>query len=180
MIRLAKLYQVQNFDASNAVLLAEWIKEEFKHKPLKLIIDTLNHPPVTFEEGQVSRNWRLTPDTVYLWIDKRAKEAEESRQLERTRSEQPKLLPKAELSPASQEMINGYIQELGSGMFQSKKPIIQSERAKQIDLLLKLLGTYRKESFDPITGKLKEGALDEREWLLEKGYFIEKGEIKEI
>jgi hypothetical protein len=39
---------------------------------------------------------------------------------------------------------------------------------------------YRKECLDPITGKPKEDALDEREWLLNKGYYIENGELKEL
>ncbi len=171
---------MQNFDATNAVLLAEWIAKEFKHKTLKLIIDTLNHPPITFEEGQVSRNWRLTPDTVYSWVEKRAREAEELRQIEQTRKEQAKLLSYGDLSPEGQQMIKECLERLQSGMFKPIKSREMSPELKRIDLMISLLAQYKKESIDPITGKLYTDAMDEREWLLSKGYCIENGEIKDI
>jgi len=181
LLRIGTLYQIPNFSEANALILAEWTADNYKHKTLELILDALKNPAIIYEDGNVTRSWRLTPETVAIWIEKRSTEQETKRQLEETRKAHDKLLPqKSGLSHEGQQMIADYIKELGNGMFQTKKPVIQSERAKQIDLLLKLLAQYRKESFDPITGNLKEGSYDEREWLLNKGYFIENSELKEL
>ena len=64
LMRLAKIYQVPNWDNTNAELLTEWLTEEFKHYGTDLILETLRNPPKLNEQA-----WRLTPDTLREWID---------------------------------------------------------------------------------------------------------------
>lgn len=64
LLRIAKLYQIPNFDAEGAVLLAEWVLDEYKHSSFELIKRALNSPPRTGE-----KSWRLTPETITEWIE---------------------------------------------------------------------------------------------------------------
>lgn len=179
LLRIGTLYQIPNFNSANALILAEWIAENYKHKTLALILDALKNPTIIYEDGNVTRSWRLTPETVAIWIEKRSTEQEHQRQLLATRAEQAKLLPSKPVSDDTNSMVEMYLKQLTEGM--SKKIAIQKSPAtERIDLILRLLTQYKKENVDPITGNLYEDALDEREWLLEKGYFIENGEIKEL
>lgn len=61
--QLAKLYQIPNFDGENAVLLSNWIVNNYQYEPLNVVIDCLIKPPSTGEN-----NWRLTPDTIQKWL----------------------------------------------------------------------------------------------------------------
>lgn len=61
--RLAKLYQVPNWDENNAVFLAEWIYENYKYDSLDDVMVCLINPPDTGD-----KNWRLTPDTIREWM----------------------------------------------------------------------------------------------------------------
>lgn len=69
LIQLAKLYQVPNFDGENAVLLSNWIVNNYQYEPLNVVIDCLINPPHTGEN-----NWRLTPDTIQKWLAIRLEE----------------------------------------------------------------------------------------------------------
>lgn len=179
LIRLAALYQIAGFATVNAFVLSDWILDNLKHKPMGIILEALKNPPVLYENGEVLRNWRLNPDTVYAWVDKKSIEAESLHQVEQTRQYHDNLRAENDLSPTGKEMVNFYLKQLQEGMFK-KQPRKSDPKLSNIDLLLKLIGLYKKENIDPITGKLKENALDEREWLLEKGYYIENGQIKEL
>lgn len=61
--RLAKLYQIQNWNAENSVILSEWIIENYSCEMLQTVDKILRHPPKS--EGS---NWRLTPDTIEKWM----------------------------------------------------------------------------------------------------------------
>jgi len=179
LLRIGTLYQIPNFSEANALILAEWTAENYKHKTLALILDALKNPAIIYEDGNVARSWRLTPETVAIWIEKRSTEQETKRQLEETREAHAKLLPSTPFSEATEKMVQKHIKELGEGMFKKTK-IEKDSDMERIDLLLKLIHQYKKENIDPITGKMKSDGLDEREWLLGKGYFMENGEVKEL
>jgi len=80
-MRLQKLYQVPNFDADNAVYLAEWTYDNYQWEDLDTIMTVLKNPPPTQDErGNTESNWRLTPDRIQRWmaiiLDKKAAERE--------------------------------------------------------------------------------------------------------
>lgn len=62
--RLGKLFQVPNWSEENAVILAEWVYDNYKFDSLKAVTECLKNPPI---EG---KNWRLTPDTIQEWMSK--------------------------------------------------------------------------------------------------------------
>lgn len=95
--QLAKLYQVPNFDGENAILLANWIVNEYQYEPLNVVLDCLIKPPSTGE-----KNWRLTPDTIESWLSikleeqaiQREKEYQKEKQkLRELESQQPANFP---------------------------------------------------------------------------------------
>jgi len=179
LLRIGILYQIPNFSEANALILAEWTADNYKHKTLELILDALKNPAIIYEDGNVTRSWRLTPETVAIWIEKRATEQETKRQLQETREAQTKLLKENPVSEETETLVKAHIKALKEGMFHKPK-IEKDSDMERIDLLLKLIHQYKKENIDPITGKMKADGLDEREWLLGKGYFMENGEVKEI
>ena len=179
MLRIGTLYQIPNFSEANALILAEWTAENYKHKTLALILDALKNPTIVYEDGNVTRSWRLTPETVAIWIEKKSTDEAQKRQLEETRKAHAELNAAPDLSPEGQEMIAAYLKNLGESMFR-RKPLPADSKLEKIDLLLKMINAYKKECVDPITGELFEDALDEREWLLNKGYFLDNGELKEL
>lgn len=67
--RLAKLYQIPNWDETNSVELATWIYDNYKYDSLDDVIACLANPPATYDErGVKDSNWRLTPDRVERWM----------------------------------------------------------------------------------------------------------------
>lgn len=82
--RVAKLYQIPNWDNTNAVLLAKFIMEKYSCETLEVIVKCLESPPATGE-----RNWRLTPDTIQIWfefkLDEQRKRWEDDYQKEKKR-----------------------------------------------------------------------------------------------
>ena len=59
--RLAKLYQIKEFDSS--VVLASWILTNYKYERLESITRCLENPPALDE-----KIWRLTPDVIQSWF----------------------------------------------------------------------------------------------------------------
>src|ERR1700681_2869400 len=57
LLRIGTLYQIPNFSEANALILAEWTAENFKHKTLGLILDALKNPSIIYEDGNVTRSW---------------------------------------------------------------------------------------------------------------------------
>lgn len=74
--RLSKLYQVPNWTEENAILLTEWIYENYQYETFDTIYEVLINPPKTG-----NKNWRLTPDTIQEWmsiqLDKEAEKREQ-------------------------------------------------------------------------------------------------------
>lgn len=68
-MRLAKLYQVPNFDTENAVYLSEWTYDNYQWEDLETITGVLTNPPTTQDErGNTETNWRITPDRIQRWM----------------------------------------------------------------------------------------------------------------
>lgn len=85
LLALSELYSLEKFGAQNAVLVAEWIVEEYKFDQLEVVTRVLRNPPPT--EDKV---WKLNPDTIREWMsielerqaDKREKEINNAKHLE--------------------------------------------------------------------------------------------------
>jgi len=61
--RIAKLYQIPNFDNENSVLLASWIYETYQYDQFETIERALTNPKPLDDNA-----FRLTPDTVAKWL----------------------------------------------------------------------------------------------------------------
>lgn len=94
-MRLQKLYQVPNFDADNAVYLAEWVYDNYQWEDLDTIMIVLKSPPPTQDErGNTESNWRLTPDRIQRWmaviLEKKAADREaEHQKMKNSESKEP-------------------------------------------------------------------------------------------
>lgn len=75
--RLSKLYQIPNWTEENAVILTEWIHENYKYETLDTIMQVLTNPPNTG-----AKNWRLTPDTIQEWMSIQLEKEAEAREKE--------------------------------------------------------------------------------------------------
>lgn len=81
--RLGKLFQVPNWSEENAVILAEWVFDNYKFESLESVEGVLKNPPIGSDN-----TWRLTPDTIQKWMSvqlekeaiKREKENEKLKQ----------------------------------------------------------------------------------------------------
>lgn len=180
LLRLASLYQISGFAEDNSFVLADWILDNMKHRKIETVLDALKNPPILYENGAVLRNWRLNPDTIHAWVDKKATEAESLAQEQRSKEALDKASKPSDLSPEVTEMIKKCMDELQKDMFKPGFRREMSPDLKRIDFMLKLLRQYRKENFDPITGKPNNNLTDEAVWLFDKGYEIKDGELKEI
>jgi len=81
---------VPGFTEEHAVILAEWIYDNYKFESLECVEVVLQNPPPTLDEqGRVENNWRLTPDRIQKWMAvqlekeaiKREKENEKFKQM---------------------------------------------------------------------------------------------------
>lgn len=75
LTKLARLYQVPAWDDINAVLLAEWIMDEYRDDLFETVMNALNNPPKTED-----KNWRLTPDTIRVWVTAEQEKLSERRE----------------------------------------------------------------------------------------------------
>lgn len=67
--RLGKLYMVPGWSDENAVILAEWVYDNYSYETLSAVESCLQNPPQTLDEhGRVENNWRLTPDRIQKWM----------------------------------------------------------------------------------------------------------------
>ena len=57
------MYQIKDFGPQNALLLSEWIYENYKYEQLESITRCLENPPALDE-----KIWRLTPDVIQSWF----------------------------------------------------------------------------------------------------------------
>jgi hypothetical protein len=113
--RIAKLYQIPNFDNENAVLLASWIFETYKYDPFETIEKALTNPKPIEGENQ----WRLNPDTVSKFINAELEKKAEQLELEHTKTKSKTIeftLPAhtEEFSSETNKMIQDFINDLSA------------------------------------------------------------------
>lgn len=75
--RVARLYQIPNWNEESSVILAEWICNEYRYEALKSVEDCLMNPPTG--DG---KTWRLTPDTIREWMIPQLERAADLRERE--------------------------------------------------------------------------------------------------
>jgi hypothetical protein len=61
--RLGKLFQVPGWSEESAVILSEWIYDNYKYESLEAVELCLTNPPIGNDP-----TWRLTPDTIQKWM----------------------------------------------------------------------------------------------------------------
>lgn len=60
---------VPGFTEEHAVILAEWVYDNYQFECLEAVEVCLQNPPQTLDEhGRVENNWRLTPDRIQKWM----------------------------------------------------------------------------------------------------------------
>jgi len=110
LLRLVKLYQIPNFDEMSAVLLAEWIFDNYRFDSFKTVRACLQNPPQTGE-----KNWRLTPDTIQEWmaieLEKEAAERERLSQLYKSKDANEIYQP-PDISEHVNHLIENYLTDI--------------------------------------------------------------------
>lgn len=189
---LAKLYQVPNWDQLNAILLAEWIMDEYHSDMLKTVMDCLNRPRTS------GKTWRLTPDTIKEWMSAEQDKLADRREkyIHNKKVEELAQAPEEELSEETQKLINDYQEKLLAGLSKpvpitendihregqknpvKKVPVLpMSEVDMQIRDIANRYGItveqvkdirfeWMRECFDKYTGNPKPNYLSFEEWLL--------------
>lgn len=102
--RLGKLYLIPGWTEENAVILAEWVYDNYKFEQLSVVTKCLNNPPHTSEN-----NWRLTPDLIQKWmaieLEKVALKLEEENEQYKQSFKEP--LPNIDYESFKQRIENG-------------------------------------------------------------------------
>ena len=179
LLQIAKLYQVPNFDETNALMLAKDTIERFKFEPIEVVIKCLENPPSTGE-----KNWRLTPDTIAQWMTIVLEKESEllEREHQKTKSKSIEFEVPQDITLETEKMIQEYINSLSD--FKSvpkltdgyinkngqRKPKqhsksagykIDGELEKKHDLHIQ----WVRDNYDSFTGKPKKEWVSEAEWL---------------
>ena len=181
LMRIAKIYQIPNWDNTNAELLTEWLIDEYQHHNLELVSKTLRNPPKLNDTA-----WRLTPDTLREWIDyTRNKEADLKIRIDSEKRQDFKFDTPDDMSDETKAMIQEYINSL-SGFKQvqamSEADVKKYGRERPVQKLPESLGyvppnkeyliekelrrRWALEVFDKVTGKANENYLSFEEWKL--------------
>lgn len=108
--RLGKLYLIPNFSEENAVILAEWVYDNYKFESLETVIECLKNPPETFDEhGNKENNWRLTPDRIQKWMAVKLETVSIQRETEHNKTKQIGIepLPKVDYESFKQRLAEG-------------------------------------------------------------------------
>ena len=174
--RLVKIYQIPNVDNEALVYLSEWIMETYKHHDLALIQESLRNPP-----RNDFNTWRLTPDTIAVWIEQTHLKIENRRVVEESRIRQEEENKKHDYSPETERMIQDFKNKLLDGVQTVPKmttheiaengqlrpkaiPYPSTSKEKLIDKELKR--QWANEVHDKYTGKRLENWLAYEEWIL--------------
>ena len=168
--KLARLFQIPNWDQMNTVLLTEWIMDTYPNELTETIISALSRPRID------SKVWRLTPDTITEWmqyeIEREAQERE--RQVHNAKQEEFRIewtdqqfkeiqeaIDKAEGFKAGQRMSDKEVMQEGQTRPKWTKPTYTSAeyiRSRELHL------QWIRENFDPITAQKKATWISEEEW----------------
>ena len=168
--RLARLYQIPNWDETNTILLTEWVIEAYPAEEMETIRKALTRP---FSSG---KTWRLTPDTLTEWIgaeiEKQAIERE--RQAHNFKaSEIQKELPEEILKVWKENidkipdvkkysMSDEDVKKEGSEKVNDRTYIRPTD--EQV-IMNQLHIQWIRENYDSLTGKPKANWTSEEEWL---------------
>jgi len=127
------LYQIPNWGAKNAILLSEWIMENYKFETLETIKACLKNPPVTGE-----KNWRLTPDTIREWfsieLEAQAErlEQEHSKRKEEELNERTALeIAPIEMTEETSRLVDEYLKSIRNLEIKTVRPISEDEIRKE-------------------------------------------------
>jgi hypothetical protein len=179
-MRIAKLYQVPNFDEESALILAVDTIERFQYDPVDVLVKCLTSPPSTGE-----KNWRLTPDTISQWmsitLEREADRIEREHQnvkMKKVEFEVP-----ADTTPETEKMIQDFMNSLSdfkkvpalsedyikeNGQRKPKKVSYSSgwvQPSQEEVVMLELRRRWMLANFDQNTGKELEGFLSFDEWI---------------
>ena len=181
LTRIAKLYQIPNFDNENAVLLASWTFEAYKYDSFETIEKALTNPKPLDDNA-----FRLTPDTVAKWIsielENKAGKLESEHQ--NNKSKTIEFTAPENLSEETETMIQEYLNSLaGPKLVQAMtdEDILKFGK-ERIKIEAKSLGyvppnkeyviekelkrRYYLEMYDKVTGKPLENWMSFEEWKL--------------
>ena len=179
LMRIAKLYQVPNFDEESALILAVDTIERFQYDPVDVLVKCLTSPPSTGE-----KNWRLTPDTISEWmsitLEREADRIEREHQnvkMKKVEFEVP-----ADTTPETEKMIQDFMNSLSdfkkvpalsedyikeNGQRKPRKVSHSSgwvQPSQEEVVMLELRRRWMLANFDHNTGKELEGFLSFDEW----------------
>lgn len=183
--RIAKLYQVPNFDNENSVLLASWISQTYKYDPYDVIEKALTNPKPIEGENQ----WRLNPDSVSKFINAELENRSNQLELEHTKSKSKTIeftLPEntETFSDETNQLIQDFINKLSN---HQKIPALSDDMIKEMgkerlkpqsvsaghlvtskeDVILKeMRRRWMLENYDKLTGKPLDSWLSFEEWIL--------------
>lgn len=154
--RLAKLFQVPNWDGINEVLLAEWIMETYHSDQLKTILYCLDHPPV-------GKAWRLTPDTIGEWMTALLERKAEQRETQVHNDKQTEKLL-GDITENSPEHIQQWLNQIGNAPEPKRENGLKKNREHlkgsayipnpENIILNELRVRYAKENYDPFGKRL--------------------------
>jgi hypothetical protein len=179
-MRIAKLYQVPNFDEESALILAVDTIERFQYDPVDVLVKCLTSPPSTGE-----KNWRLTPDTISEWmsitLEREADRVE--KELTKNKSKAIEFEVPTDISKETEKKIQDYINSLSDfkkvpslsedhireyGQHKPKKVSHSAgfvQPSQEEVVMLELRRRWMLANFDPITGKEIDGFLSFDEWI---------------
>lgn len=136
--RVVLLYQIPNWGAKNAILLSEWIMDNYKMETMETIKACLRNPSPTKDP-----NWRLTPDTINAWfkveLEKQAELLEREHQKRKEQELRLALLPDKNLTmtPEEWEKIDGLLDEYKKAILKmevkSVRPMTEEEIKEEGD-----------------------------------------------
>jgi len=180
-MRIAKLYQVPNFDEESALILAVDTIERFQYDPVEVLVKCLTSPPSTGE-----KNWRLTPDTISEWmsitLEREADRIE--KELTKNKSKSIEFEVPTDISKETEKKIQDYINSLSDfkkvpslsedhireyGQHKPKKVSHSAgfvQPSKDEVVMKELKRRWAIDVFDPKTGQRNDNYLSFDEWIL--------------
>ena len=173
--RVAKLYQIPNWDELNAVLLSDWILETYPTATFETIQRALLKPRT------VGKTWRLTPDVITEWMGfeieqetiKREKEIHNAKQAEEQTGEGwtdqrfEEVLKAIDAAPGFKRgpsLSPQQIRDEGQEQPKQRATIYPyTTREEHIARAMKL--AWISENYDPRTGEKLPNWMSEDEWI---------------
>lgn len=168
--RLAKLYQIPNWDSDNEIILTEWIMENYSNETIETITRALTKP-VSKE-----KTWRLTPDSVGEWMayEIEKESAERERIAHNYKVSETKQNFPEEILKIWKENIDKVPEKRGYSMSDEdveKEGALKEPKRTYVRPSDEQVIAYQKhiqwirENYDSLTGRPKENWISEEEFL---------------